>query len=138
MSQESVELVRRVTNGLHGRCPRGGLASRSQGVEGRRCGFRAPVARSDARADDDQIFLLEASAVPGTEVPLVAEAIERVIQLCFPSVPARVVARGNRGPVLRLEVLPVVPGMLEGGDFQDVTLERAEVDAVSKQLPDVL
>jgi hypothetical protein len=28
--------------------------------------------------------------------------------------------------------------MLEGGDFQDVTLERAEVDAVSEQLPDVL
>ena len=72
-------------------------------------GFRAPVARSEARADDDQIFLLEASTVPGTEVPLVAEAIERVIHLCFfPVAHSRIVARGDRRPVLRLEVLAVV------------------------------
>src|SRR5687768_14436978 len=80
-------------------------------------GSRKPAARagrSGSRADDDQVLLLKASVVVRAEVPLIAEPIEGVVELPLASVLARVVVRGDRRPVLRLEVLAIVARMLEG------------------------
>src|SRR5687768_4315349 len=93
---------------------------------------------SGPRADDDQVLLLEASVVIAAEVPLVAEAIERLVELSLPPVAARVVARGDRRSVLGLEVLAVVARTFERGDLENGAFERAEVDAVSEELLDVL
>ena len=51
-------------------------------------------------------------------VPLVAEPVERLVELRLAAVLLGVGARGDRRAVLRLEVLAVVAGTLEGGDLE--------------------
>src|SRR5688500_12404393 len=70
---------------------------------------------SAPRPGDDEVLLLEAGVAVVAVVPLVAEAVQGVVELRLAAVGHRVLARDDRGAVDGPEVLAVVARPLEGG-----------------------
>ena len=68
--------------------------------------------------DGDQVLLLEAGGVRRAEVPLVAEGVQRRVELLGAAVALGVRADRARRAVVGLEVLGVVARVLEGGDVE--------------------
>src|SRR4051812_47511167 len=99
---------------------------------------RAPRSSSRPRADGDDVLLLEARLLRRAAVPLVAEGVERRVEIALAPVLARVGAGRDGRAVAVLEVLAVVARLREGRDVEVLALERVERDAVAEHLGDVL
>ena len=99
---------------------------------------RSAQGRDHPRADREQVLLLEARTVTVAAVPLVAEPVQRLVELGLPPLAGGVRPGGDRRPVVGLEVLGVVARALEGRDLEHVALERVELDAAAHERLQVL
>src|SRR4051794_39583777 len=105
----------------------------------RRAGTPARPRRGSApRRHHREVLELEARALGGAAVPVVAEAVQRGVELLRAALALGVLARGDRRAVARLEVLAEVARAGERRDLEHVALQRAELHAVAEQVAHVL
>lgn len=78
--------------------------------------------------------MLETRLLVGTEVPLVAELRERLVELLRPLVSVGVREHRDCRPIALLEVLAVVERALKGGYLEHAAFQRGEGDAVAEQV----
>src|SRR5512132_2104969 len=98
---------------------------------------RAGASRLPPRADGEQVLQLEARLVWRAAVPLVAERVQRRLELGVAAGAPRVGLGGDGRAVPSLEVLAEVARTLERGDLEDAARRRAEVDVGAEQLGEV-
>src|SRR5919107_612923 len=84
------------------------VSPRSAAAPSRRRRARAETQALPARADDDQVFLLEARPLGRAEVPVVAEGAQGRVELPLAALLLGVRPCGDRRSVLGLEVLAVI------------------------------
>ena len=102
-----------------------GVASRRE-AGGRRRAARAASASPSARVPDRERYSISNRAwLVGAAVPLVAERVERRVELGRAAVSRALARARDRRAVARLEVLAVVVRALERGDVEHVALDRA-------------
>src|SRR5829696_7136483 len=97
-----------------------------------------PAGRSPADAHREQVLLLEARVVGRADVPLLAEALERLVELGLAPVALRIGPGDDGRAIALLEVLAIVVRALERRHVEHLTLEGPPLDAVAEQLAHVV